>query len=613
MSTASAEVIAPVSEIGSIIEGLAAPRRQIESVFVTVGDLLTQSAGLLEQISLTFESLPGDLDRPELHEATAKLTEVGRRAGSFSQSFVQEQRDIDRLVEVVAQANRPVDDLRRSIRMMGILAINARVVAASVGNLEDSDVFTTDIAELSASAAKTIAEFSHIYEKVRLAVQQAAAARARFEGGHSRSLGELSHKISQSLDDLAAQRQRSADGSAQTLEMSRAIGQRVMTAVMALQVGDSTRQRVEHVEAALGRADGGDEAVRGAVAELCAQLLEDAVQTLDADVVEAQLALGDLAREARAITARSREVYGDGGEEGSVLGRLNDDMRQAVQVLHDCDRERHVLAQVASGVETAVRVLLRHVAAVQTIEAEMRLVSLNAAIRCAQLGPDGAALNVISRQLRDLTAETVDAAEAAATGLNEAAELALAFAAASGEQAAERMAQLERDAVDGLRLMEGVETRMRDALGVLSESGPRVADLLDGASEGFAEHQSISEALMDAHMRIVALGVAPSGAVEPGSALAEILAATRKSYTMGAERQIHDRMWGAGPVLAVVPTAGAEDLFEDFDSIAPPETAAVDDDDLGLDLFDDEPAAPAEAVAAADEPLGTVEDDVMFF
>lgn len=616
MNTASAEYVAPASDLAGLVEGLAGPRRQIESVFVSVGDLLTQSAGLLEQISATFEALPNDLDRPELHEATARLTAVGTQAGAFSQSFVQEQRDIERLVEVVAQANRPIEELRRSIRMMGILAINARVVAASVSNLEDSDVFTTDIAELSASAARTIAEFSQIYEKVRLAVQQAAAARARFEGDHSRSLAELSRKISTSLADLATQRQRSADGSAQTLQMSRAIGQRVMTAVMALQVGDSTRQRVEHVEAALGRAEGEDELICGSVGTLCAALLIDAVRTLDAEVVQAQQALGDLARDARAITARSREVYGDGGEEGSVLARLNDDMRQAVRVLHDCDRERQVLAQVAGGVEAAVRVLLRHVAAVQKIEGEMRLVSLNAAIRCAQLGPDGAALNVISRQLRDLTAETVEAAETAASGLNEAADLALAFSAASGEEAAERMAQLERDAVAGLGLMEGVEGRLRGALAVLAEAGPRVADLLDGANQGFDGHQVISEALMDSQIRIAALGATPSRAVEPGSPLDDILAATRKSYTMGAERQIHDRMWGAAPALAVVPAAGdADDLFEDFDAIASSGQDAAEDD-LGLDLFDvDEPAGTpdAEPAAAIDEPLGTVEDDVMFF
>jgi hypothetical protein len=610
MNPALAQDAEAPSSLLPIAADLADPRNRIEAVFVTVGEMLTRSAGLLDQISATFEALPSDLDRPELHEATTRLAEVGVQSRAIADSFGREQEDILKLVEVVAQANRPIDELRRSIRMMGILAINARVVAASVSNLEDSDVFTTDIAELSSSAAKTIAEFSQLYDKLRVAVKQAAAARAQFEEGHSRSLAELSEKIGTSLDDLGQQRQRSADGSAETVAMARAIGQRVMTAVMALQVGDATRQRVEHIEAALTAAADADIETQRAIADLSASLLDDAVKTLDADVEQAAQALVELARDTRQITSRSHEVYGSAGADGSVLSRLNSDMRQATMVLAACDKERRLLSQVAEGVEATVKVLLRHVAAVQHIEAEMRLVSLNAAIRCAQLGPDGAALNVISRQLRDLTSETVAAADTAALRLDEAAQLALAFSAASGEEATGRMAQLESDAMQGLGLMDGVERRIRDALDVLADAGPRVAGLLDGASDGFADHPMISETLSDVQMRIVALGQPSSYTVQPESPLASLLAAARKRYTMGAERDIHDAMWGRAPTLAVVAAAAdADDLFEDFGSIAADVTAEAEGD-LGLDMFDADPPTPE---PSAEEPLGTVEDDVMFF
>ena len=126
MSTAL-EPAAPDTAIGSVVESLAGPRQEIEAAFVNVGDRLTRSAGLLDQIATTFEALPRDLDRPELTEATATLTEVGTRAEEISASFGREQEDITRLVDVVAQASRPISDLRRSIRMMGILAINARL------------------------------------------------------------------------------------------------------------------------------------------------------------------------------------------------------------------------------------------------------------------------------------------------------------------------------------------------------------------------------------------------------------------------------------------------------------------------------------------------------
>jgi len=506
---------------------------------------------------------------------------------------------IGRLVDVVSKANRPITELRKTIRMMGILAVNARIVAASVANLEDSDVFTTDIASLSSSAARTIAEFTAIYEKLGQEVQRAAAARDLFERSQAGTLSGLAVRIGSSLDAVTSQRQRSAEGSTETVQMSRAIGQRVMTAVMALQVGDATRQRVEHIEAALRKAADATETALHAVAELAAAQLSDTIRTLDGDVDEAEQALGALARDAQSITARSREIYGSGDQDSSALGRLTAEMRQATAVLQDCERERKQLGTVAAEVENTVRVLLQHVAAVQEIEANMRLVSLNAAIKCAQLGPDGAALNVIALQLRSLTNDTVKAAEAAAERLAEAAELALAFSAASGDEASHQMAQLEQDAADGLQLMERVDGRIREALGVLEKAAPQVADYLDGASSGFSNHQAISETLADAQMQLVALGSGTVAPPEADSPLASLLEGIRKSYTMESERQIHDRLFGK-PAPVVAPPVPSESGVE------------------GLDMFDDfeSVVAPIKDMAARvdeQEPLGSVEDDVLMF
>ena len=54
-------------------------------------------------------------------------------------------------------------------------------------------------------------------------------------------------------------------------------------------------------------------------------------------------------------------------------------------------------------------------------------------MKCAQLGPRGRALDVISTQLRALTGETVVSANSAVQGLNEAASVAAAFIAATGD------------------------------------------------------------------------------------------------------------------------------------------------------------------------------------
>jgi hypothetical protein len=191
--------------------------------------------------------------------------------------------------------------------------------------------------------------------------------------------------------------------------------------------------------------------------------------------------------------------------------------------------------------------------------------------------------------------ETVEAAETAAARLGEAAALALAFSAASGGEAANQMAQLEEEATAGLALMESIEARIGEALEVLGQAGPDVASLLGGASGEFADHQDISQALSDTHLRLIALGQGQSHRAEPNSSAAALLQTIRKSYTMDVERRIHDAKLGRPAGTAEAPSA---------------ERGIVD-----LDLF--EAARPTQtevnSALAATEPPGSVEGEVLFF
>ncbi|HTM77639.1 MAG TPA: hypothetical protein VL133_08430, partial [Devosia sp.] len=244
------------------------------------------------------------------------------------------------------------------------------------------------------------------------------------------------------------------------------------------------------------------------------------------------------------------------------LAALNAQLRHAATVLRDCEAERGKLETVASAVQGTVTTLLGHVEAVQEIEANMRLVSLNAAVKCAQLGPRGTALNVIARQLRELTGETVAAAEAAMTGLREAAGLAQSFGAAASGDAAGKVGQLEHEAILALTLLETVDQTLVEALGVLNLDGPKVIALLGEAATGFADQSAISEAMADMHFHIVALSGEPSS---PPAALAPLLSLLHTKYTMDAERRVHAELFGtvdAAP--AVLASTAAESELDDL-------------------------------------------------
>lgn len=552
---------------------LAQPREQIESTFLAVGGRLSEGATMLNRVTKVFEALPGELESPELLEASTRLANVGQQAKTISEMFATEQVDLGRLVQVVAAADHPISELRRTVKMMGIVAINARVVAASVvGDGDDFDVFTTDIAKLSESATSTIQAFTMAYRRLTEEVGQAARQRGQFENAHADTLNELALGMDTALADLARQRTVSVDSTAETGRVSRQIVTRIASAVMALQVGDATRQRMEHVESGIAHlgdllaADlppGEAVTVRGSLGGLQVAQLSAAADAFENDVAEAGDALRDLAADAGAIMSQSRAVYGKADAKDSSLALLSEAVRNAALVLRDCEVERSKLELVASAVLGTVGVLLSHVEAVQEIEANMRLVSLNAAVKCAQLGPRGAALNVIARQLRELTGETVAAAEASMAGLHEAAGLAQSFGAAANGDTAGRVGQLEQEASASLVLLQGVDRSLAEALGTLNRDGPSVINLLGAAAETFGGLADIAETMRDLQMQLAA--ECPEHASgEPSGALAEALAAHRKRYTMDAERRIHEQMFGAdtaAPTPVVAEEAAMDDIF----------------------------------------------------
>ena len=570
----SQTAMAPTAPLRKIAQELAEPREQIEATFVRVGACLSEGAGILNRVTRVFEALPAELESPQLVEASARLADVGLQARAISEQFAVELADLTQLVEVVAAAEHPIVALRRTIKMMSIVAINARVVAASIiGDSDDFDVFTTDIAQLSETATGTVQKFTTLYQQLATEVGRAAHQRGQFQTAHASSLSKLAANMDDALAAVVRQRAVSVTGSAETGRVSRQIVGRIGNAVMALQVGDATRQRIEHVEAGIHALcdlldgdtlpDDDMDGAYGAIGGLQARQLAGAAQAFETDVAEASDALNDLSSDAGAIMSYSRSVYGEsGGGAQAPLTALSGAVRDAAIVLLDCETERSKIEQVAGAVLQTVDALLTQVEAVREIEANMRLVSINAAVKCAQLGPRGAALNVIARQLRELTGETVAAAEGAMTSLQDAARLARSFGSAATGDASGRVGRLEHEATAALLLLQGVDQALAQALATLERDGLKAIALLGNAAEIFADQAAISESITDLHMRLFQ-HCPPPGDVT-SKAATQAIDRLWAGYTMDSERSIHETFIGASPNLerAQAPVATAEDALD---------------------------------------------------
>lgn len=570
-------VSATPTAVNQLAADLAGHREKIETAFVSVGGCLTEGAALLNKLIKLFDALPGALRGAEVEEATGHLEAVASRAAALSDAFGQERAGLERLFEVVRAANLPISDLHRTIKMMGIVSINARVTAASIAeDTDDFDVFTTDIATLSESATRTLKEFSQVYRQLVIEVDAAVSQRNRFEGAHAHTLSDLAGRLAATLRALESQRASAVEGSAETSRLSRQIVGQIGNAVMALQVGDATRQRLEHIETGfhhLAEILSGEPVfdiaftsedrthALAAIATLEQAQLAETARDFGGEVDDAERSLAALAADAETIMTRSRGQYGSDAGKSSAISSLSDQLRAAVALLGNFEAERAKLEAVAATVQQTVGILLGHVEAVQDIEANMRLVSLNAAVRCAQLGPRGASLTVIATQLRELTSETVVAAESAVDWLSQSAALADAFGATTATDGAGEGRGLEQGATLALELLSGLDQKLATALSSLDTDGTRVIALLQKAANGLDGLGALSEAMDDIRMQIADL--APDEiASEQSAQLTGLIAGLRRLYTMEAERAVHDTLFG--PPVASAAAPASDDMFDDF-------------------------------------------------
>jgi hypothetical protein len=233
---------------------------------------------------------------------------------------------------------------------------------------------------------------------------------------------------------------------------------------------------------------------------------------------------------------------GKGSE--SALAQLTGALRGAVELLRSCEAERAKLDHLASGAVEVVETLLGHVASVKAIEANMRLLSLNATMRCARLGQEGRALNVIAQQLRELTAETVSAAEETLGGLSRVSELAAHVARAAHASGAGEVGRIEEQVRLALNLLDAVEERLKAAGSVLSVENKQVSNLLVSAATAFSGQIGIAGEITRAANGLESEGSFAQG--HPlGAAGESIMATLRMRYTMQSERVVHDRFIGS--------------------------------------------------------------------
>ncbi len=571
---------APAPRATSICEQLETARALIETRFSDAGGRLAGSLDMVGRLIESLDELKVALNAESVSRTTEDLLATADGLTALPGAQRGRVDDLERLSRAGSALGSHIDEMRQTLRYLRAFALNVKITAGAT--ISASDEFAgfaermCDQLDLGGGQLDQLAE-----QLTQLGAQLAGAlAFERGLGGKYQSvIPAVPDKLAVDARAIGLHHARIAEMAGSVAAIARDIQMKVARALTALQIGDITRQRIEHVQfglavaaRTLAHADLAAEAkerVERRLMHLLAEQMADTASDFEAEAAKVTQSLAGMAED----TAQILAVQGlsDARSSGG-LRDLEVSLGQAGALVGDVGAAMSNAQRISGETVSAVEALTRRVDAIQGVKRDIQQMAINSSLRCNRLGEIGKPLNVIALELSSHAGQLEEAADQTLGSLT-------ALAAIAGDMEA-NTARADAGAVDPTRLDE-VRERLRQAADVvehdladLSRQGEATASSLALAADQLGLKEDLGDALHTAAIALAdAAGPAVEGLADIVGVLGEALDEIARCYTMARERTIHAAhalgAVGGEPDTPGVPAVSetAPPVAEEFDDI----------------------------------------------
>lgn len=542
----------PAAELSALAAAVTDLLRPVESTFLSLGEALLTCVQVLENIDRDFSGLSDLLASPDAETAKQALREVVGGVVTMAEHSSGIADGLVRMDTTTAASFRPLAELTKIAGEIGTLGMNAKIQAAQIGSAGiDFSVFTTEISRLKSTAEKVIGAASDRFHKVWGMIRAVRTAEADALAIDNRDIGTTPEHFDTIQSTLSERHSRAVTAADDIRKRSRAITARIAACISRMQIADRTSQRLGHVRDALklladladGKAaedwdKGQRQALVAAGSDLQARQFGHAIREFADAVGQLRNDIVAMAEELQSIAAEASAVFGCGGNTSFLTELHVDTQREVVVLQHYAVLRGQVQTRIGELI-SELNQMSADMDAVRDIDAEMRVVGLNASFKCGRLGSQGRALSVIAHELRTCSGRTEEASKAVVAAMKETIDTAgwLSGVVADERIEADRLADCLSMSVQSLaRLSEDVGHHVQGVLGKWNKATAILADAGSDITlhqEMVAKAQPISDGL---HTLVSNLGDI-SSVYDPSDDLHLLLG---QHYTMGSERAVHD-------------------------------------------------------------------------
>lgn len=503
---------------------------------------------------------------------------------------------LQQVQELLGRLSAPLEGFQKMNKTLRMLSISTKIESSRLGELGSGFVnLAMDVEKLSHQVNdKSAAILAHRQLLSSMIASNLAEVRAT-EATQDMQVSTSLKSTATNLQELLSVNERCTQYGSTISSISEEVIGNISEVVSSMQMHDMTRQQVEHIVEAMERLladlpDSNsavmDESRRQALiveaGDVC-ELQEAQLRFASSELYSAVCAivdnLRDVAGKQSVMAHEILNVTGVADSTGtSFVDVMSRGMTAVTAVLASCEQADLSMSDTMKKVGQTIGEIATFVTDIEEIGTEIDLIALNAQVKAAHTGSEGAALGVLAEAIKRLSDEAVRQTDLVAetlTGINTATEHLSVDVGNEEGQLATRITVMQDELQMILQALGGMNSEL---FSVLSSLGERVAALTEDIER--------STARIDVHERTKAMAagvlaeleqiVLQARRIEPASnEFKQNLLHMEKRYTMESERHIHEaiaRKRGDRTGIAVQSSAKA---------------AIVDDSEFGdnVDLF----------------------------
>jgi hypothetical protein len=569
ISASRVEMASAPAGSSPFVERMEIARSRIEERFLEGGAALLSILDVLNKLIGSLDQVTGSLD-----EQTAKATmdELERTVSGLSGlSVIETDRQV-RFQEIgLAERNlRPqVDDMQETLRYLRTFAVTAKITGAGV---EDFAGFAEEILQRIQDGTRQVNEFAEKLQQLGSGLGPIQAKGEKIIQSYKETIPRIIAGLSTGGAEIGNHRRMLMQRADSVRMIAKGIQGKLASTLSAMQIGDITRQRIEHCQSSLGILDdflaspesqGLDPVQRESLSQLIANLvskqLNQSIDDFDRDTGKIVATVASFRSDVMEIEALRRamtESGSDGGGSDNAIRQLENGVGAARHAVREIEAVAHEATDLSRATSETVNDLVKGIGIVQLVRTDIHYMALNTNLRCSKIGEEGKAINVVTSELRNFAAHLDVTADKILLELQ------------TLEAAAQKLSLVEE-----VKDEHSLDQRLETAMANIRAAGDR----MDAEMTALGEQSRTAVGQMDASLarlnfkaelgevlRACADDIGVQGHVREAAgldqALADIGGRIARLYTMVSERELHARILGtAAPVEAPVIAAVMSD------------------------------------------------------